>query len=73
MMPLAVFDAGPDLVLYFKHMLVLQGEAEYRLHFNETDELSPSQRGHVERRFHQFRAWYAEWTKLPGAALREAA
>ena len=26
MMPLAVFDAGPDLVLYFKHMLVLQGQ-----------------------------------------------
>lgn len=73
MMPLAIFDAGPDLVLYFKHMLVLQGQEEYRLHFNEADELSPSQRGHAERQFHQFRAWYAEWRELPGAALREAA
>ena len=73
MLPLSVVDAGPDLVLYFKHMLVLQGEAEYRLHFNETDELSPSQRGHIERQFHQFRAWYAEWSKLPGAEVRQAA
>ena len=45
---LASFDEGPDLVLYFKHMLVLRGEPEYTLHFNETDELTPSQRGYVE-------------------------
>ena len=53
---LSGFDEGPDLVLYFKHMLVLKGEEEYRLHFNETDALSDSQRGHVERQFAQFRA-----------------
>jgi hypothetical protein len=35
------FDVGPDLVLYFKYMLVLRGEPEYTLHFNETDELTP--------------------------------
>ena len=45
---LASFDVGPDLVLYFKHMLVLRGETEYTLHFNETDELTPSQRGYVD-------------------------
>ena len=45
---LASFDVGPDLVLYFKYMLVLRGETEYTLHFNETDELTPSQRGYVE-------------------------
>ena len=39
---LASFDVGPDLVLYFKHMLVLRGETEYTLHFNETDELTPA-------------------------------
>jgi 4-hydroxy-tetrahydrodipicolinate synthase len=64
---LASFDVGPDLVLYFKYMLVLRGEAEYTLHFNETDELTPSQRGYVERQLELFDAWYADWSRLPGA------
>ena len=73
MMPLSAFDAGPDLVLYFKHMMVLNGEEEYRLHFNEADALSDSQRGHVERQLAQFRAWYARWSQEPGTPVREAA
>lgn len=73
MMVLSAFDAGPDLVLYFKHMLVLKGEEEYRLHFNETDALSDSQRGHVERQFAQFRAWYDAWSRQPGTAVMDAA
>jgi 4-hydroxy-tetrahydrodipicolinate synthase len=64
---LASFDVGPDLVLYFKYMLVLRGETEYTLHFNETDELSPSQRGYVESQLALFDAWYADWSRLPGA------
>lgn len=65
---LSTWDEETELVLYYKHMLVLQGDREYALHFNPTDELSPSQRAWAEAQFHQFRAWYAEWTKLPGAA-----
>ena len=57
---LASFDEGPDLVLYFKHMLVLKGEPEYTLHFNETDELTPSQRGYVESQLKLFDTWYVE-------------
>ncbi len=64
---LSSWDEGTDLVLYYKHMMVLQGDAEYALHFNETDELTPSQRGWAERQFHQFKAWYGEWSALPGA------
>jgi 1-pyrroline-4-hydroxy-2-carboxylate deaminase len=64
---LASFDVGPDLVLYFKYMLVLRGETEYALHFNETDELTPSQRGYVTRQLELFDAWYADWSTLPGA------
>ncbi|KQT54545.1 dihydrodipicolinate synthetase [Aureimonas sp. Leaf454] len=64
---LSSFDEGPDLVLYFKHMMVLKGDAEYRLHFNETDALSESQRGYVEAQFKLFNAWYAEWSRLSGA------
>lgn len=67
---LSSFDEGPDLVLYFKYMLVLQGDAQYALHFNETDELSDSQRGYVERQLKLFNDWYAEWSKLPGAVAK---
>ena len=64
---LSSFDEGPDLVLYFKHMMVLKGFKEYTLHFNETDELTGSQRGYVERQLRLFDTWYAGWSKLPGA------
>uniref|UniRef100_UPI0035BBAAF0 dihydrodipicolinate synthase family protein n=1 Tax=Brucella cytisi TaxID=407152 RepID=UPI0035BBAAF0 len=67
---LSSFDEGPDLVLYFKHMMVLKGDKEYTLHFNETDALSESQRGYVETQFRLFNTWYAEWSKLPGAVQR---
>ncbi len=64
---LASFDAEPDLILYFKHMLVLRGEPEYTLHFNETDRLTPSQRGYVESQLKLFDTWYSNWSLLPGA------
>jgi hypothetical protein len=48
-------------------MMVLKGDEEYTLHFNETDALSESQRGYVEAQFELFNTWYAEWSKLPGA------
>ena len=67
---LSSFDEGPDLVLYFKHLLVLKGEKEYALHFNETDALTDSQRGYCEAQFALFNAWYAEWSKLPGAVQK---
>ncbi|MCE8524950.1 dihydrodipicolinate synthase family protein [Ruegeria pomeroyi] len=60
---LSSFDEGPDLVLYYKHLMVLNGEPEYSLHFNEADALSDSQRGYVERQYALFRAWYAGWSQ----------
>jgi 4-hydroxy-tetrahydrodipicolinate synthase len=66
---LSSFDEGPDLVLYFKHMMVLKGDAEYRLHFNESDALSDSQRGYVEAQFKLFNAWYGEWSQRPGSSM----
>ncbi len=62
---LSKIDAGPDLVLFFKHMMVLKGYSEYTLHFNETDELSPSQRGFAEAQLALFDTWYASWSKKP--------
>ncbi|MCJ2020795.1 dihydrodipicolinate synthase family protein [Methylobacterium sp. E-065] len=64
---LSSFDEGPDLVLYFKHMMVLKGHAEYRLHFNETDTLSDSQRGYVEAQLRLFEAWYSAWSRETAA------
>lgn len=58
---LSTWDAGPDLVLFFKYLLVLNGEPEYELHFNPTDALSPSQRGFAEAALNRFRTWYAAW------------
>ena len=64
---LSSFDEGPDLVLYYKHLMTLTGDAEYELHFNATDALTDSQRNYAEAQFRLFNAWYAEWSRLPGA------
>ena len=69
---LSSWDEGADLVLYYKFMLELQGETEYALHFNATDELSPSQRAWAETQFRQFTTWYAAWRQLPGAVAQYA-
>lgn len=70
---LSSFDEGPDLVLYFKQMLVLKGEAEYALHFNETDALTDSQRGYVDAQFRLFNDWYAGWSLQTGAVAAHKA
>lgn len=58
---LSCYDEGPDLVLYYKFLLELQGETEYQHHFNKTDGLSASQRGHARRQFEQFVTWWEGW------------
>ncbi|NDW07194.1 dihydrodipicolinate synthase family protein [Jiella pacifica] len=62
LMVLSRFDEGTDLVLYYKHLMVLNGDEEYRLHFNETDELSPAQKAFAEAQYALFKAWYADWS-----------
>lgn len=59
---LSSFDEGTDLVLYYKHLMVLNGDLEYRLHFNETDALSDAQRHYAEHQYRLFARWYASWT-----------
>jgi 1-pyrroline-4-hydroxy-2-carboxylate deaminase len=65
MQVLSKVDAGPDLVLYFKHMMVLRGDTAYALHFNEADTLSASQAGFIAAQLKLFDAWYADWSKQP--------
>jgi 1-pyrroline-4-hydroxy-2-carboxylate deaminase len=59
---LSSFDEGVDLVLYYKHLMVLEGHPEYTLHFNESDALSASQKRYVEDQHRLFKAWYANWS-----------
>ncbi|MCT9000509.1 dihydrodipicolinate synthase family protein [Chelativorans intermedius] len=59
---LSSFDEGPDLVLYYKHLMVLNGDGEYALHFNETDALTNAQRNYIEAQYALFRDWYADWS-----------
>lgn len=61
LMVLSTFDEGPDLVLVFKHMMVLEGNSEFTLHFNASDELSASQKHFVETQLALFKNWYANW------------
>ncbi|WP_421953231.1 dihydrodipicolinate synthase family protein [Pelagibacterium sp.] len=65
---LSSFDEGPDLVLFYKHLMAVKGDSEYALNFNETDTLTDSQRGFAESQLRIFETWYAQWSKLPGAA-----
>ncbi len=65
---LSTYDEGPDLVLYYKYLLELNGESEYKLHFNATDELSPSQRNFIETQYDLFKTWWAAWPGKSDAA-----
>jgi 4-hydroxy-tetrahydrodipicolinate synthase len=63
---LSRFDEGPDLVLYYKYLLVLLGDTDYELNFNESDQLSPSQKHFAEAQLKLFQQWWNNW---PGRAL----
>ena len=58
---LSTFDEGPDLVLFYKYLLKLNGEDEYSYHFNEFDKLSISQSNYAEKQFKQFKKWWNKW------------
>lgn len=61
---LSKFDEGPDLVLYYKYLMVLEGNDEYEYHFNPSDALSPCQREYIHSQWKLFKTWWANW---PGA------
>jgi 4-hydroxy-tetrahydrodipicolinate synthase len=58
---LSKFDEGPDLVLYYKHLMVLEGNPEYEHHFNSSDALRTSQRAFLEDQWGLFRNWWNNW------------
>ena len=58
---LSRFDEGPDLVLYYKYLMVCQGHAAFERHFNETDALSASQRDYAGKQLELFCRWWGDW------------
>lgn len=64
LMVLSTYDEGPDLVLYYKYLMVLEGHTEYTHHFNPTDVLSASQKEFIRTQWQLFRSWWSQW---PGA------
>ena len=58
---LSTFDEGPDLVLFYKYMLVLRGDSDYERHFNPTDQLSASQQKFAEAQLKLFCDWWDQW------------
>ena len=69
---LSSFDEGADLVLYYKYLMVLRGDSEYSLHFNENDALSTAQAQYIKAQFDLFQAWYAQWSQDIGTQQEAA-
>ena len=58
---LSTYDEGPDLVLYYKYLMVLEGHSAYTHHFNPTDALSSSQKEFIRTQWQLFRTWWSQW------------
>ncbi len=58
---LSTYDEGPDLVLYYRELMVLEGHAEFANEIHESDKLSASQRGFLHAQWKQFRSWWNSW------------
>ena len=60
---LSTFDEGPDLVLFYKYLLKLKGEDDYKFNFYESDKLSKSQSTFAKKQFKLFNEWWLAWNK----------
>jgi dihydrodipicolinate synthase/N-acetylneuraminate lyase len=60
---LSSFDEGMDLVLHYKYLMTLRGDAEYALHFNVSDALSAAQAQYAKAQLELFETWYAGWSQ----------
>ena len=58
---LSSYDEGPDLVLFYKRLMVLEGHAEYAHHINSSDALAPEQTAEIDAEWQRFRDWWDGW------------
>ena len=59
---LSKFDEGPDLVLYYKELMVLEGFEAYQNQLNSSDQLSSSQREFLHQQWKVFKDWWSQWS-----------
>jgi dihydrodipicolinate synthase/N-acetylneuraminate lyase len=58
---LSTFDEGPDLVLHYKQLMVLEGHDAYRHPVFAMDRLSDSQSAYLTAQWQRFRAFWEQW------------
>ncbi|MFT5109028.1 MAG: dihydrodipicolinate synthase/N-acetylneuraminate lyase [Pseudoalteromonas tetraodonis] len=58
---LSTFDEGTDLVLYYKELMVLEGNDAYQHQIYSDDQLSASQRQFLHNQWNLFRQWWSAW------------
>ncbi len=58
---LARYDEGPDLVLYYKYLMVLAGYEKFEHSLIPTDKLSDTQKAHAKAQYQQFLRWWGAW------------
>lgn len=69
---LSTFDEGPDLVLYYKYLMVLEGHTQYTHPLNGTDVLGPSQREFARSQWQLFQSWWRSWPGRGGASAPDS-
>jgi len=62
---LSKFDEGPDLVLYYKELMVLEGHSEFTHQLHSSDQLSDSQREFLQVQWKLFKKWWESWDGNP--------
>jgi 4-hydroxy-tetrahydrodipicolinate synthase len=60
---LSSFDEGADLVLFYKYLMVLEGNPEYELSLHSSDALSKSQKHYAATQLKLFKDWYRTWSQ----------
>lgn len=58
---LATFDECPDLVLYYKRLMVLEGHDAYQHQIYSDDKLTAAQQGFIDAQHALFRSWWSTW------------
>jgi len=69
---LSTYDEGPDLVLYYKYLMVQEGNSAYEHQINEKDVLSPSQREFVRTQLLLFKNWWNQWPERVSHDLQKS-
>ncbi len=63
---LSLFDEGPDLALYYRHLMAETGHEGYLRPIHPPDRLSPSQKEFATRQLRQFERWWEGWEGREG-------